>query len=48
MSAYRFYPLAEYPRTGLLKAPDGSVSKAKFLTPEQARAEAQQLQGIAA
>lgn len=43
MSAYRFYPLADYPRTGIVTAPEGRAFIASFYTVEQARAKAQQL-----
>jgi hypothetical protein len=37
MNGWRFYPLRDHPRTGLLVSPERNPSPAMFLTPAQAK-----------
>lgn len=50
MTGWRYYPLAEFPRTGLLVSPDRVPHPASFLTLAQAKADAEKrrLRGAAA
>jgi hypothetical protein len=50
MTGWRYYPLAEFPRTGLLVSPDRVPHPASFLTLDQAKADAEKrrLRGAAA
>jgi hypothetical protein len=43
MKPYRFIPLDGHPRAGVVVPPEGKAFIARFLTPEQAKAEAQHL-----
>lgn len=38
MTAWRFYPLADFPECGILVSGDGKPFSAVYLTPDQARA----------
>jgi hypothetical protein len=40
MSRWQFYPLADHPRSGVLKSPSGELRPVSYLTVEEAREEA--------
>ena len=44
MRGYRFIPLGGQPQSGVVLSPEGRAFIARFLTPAQAKAEAQRLE----